>query len=92
MMFCGARPEPFKYINFPSVEEVGLKVGASADGEFVELSASRPVKGIILDVEGEDVQWADQAIDLVPDDPQIIGAKGLCGRKIKVRYLGDGTA
>ncbi|KAL4267421.1 Beta-mannosidase glycosyl hydrolase [Pleurotus pulmonarius] len=85
-------PEPFKYINFPSVEEVGLKVGASADGEFVELSASRPVKGIILDVEGEDVQWADQAIDLVPDDPQIIGAKGLCSRKIKVRYLGDGTA
>lgn len=85
-------PEPFKYINFPSVEEVGLKVVASAKGEFVELSASRPVKGIILDVEGEDVQWADQAIDLVPDDPQIIGAKGLCGRNIKVRYLGDGTA
>ncbi|KAJ8475140.1 hypothetical protein ONZ45_g15707 [Pleurotus djamor] len=85
-------PEPFKYINFPSIEEVGFKATASSGGEVVELSSSRPVKGIILDVEGEDVQWGDQAIDLVPDDPQTITAKGLHGRKIKVRYLGDGTA
>jgi len=47
------------------------------DGESVALSAKRPVKGIVLEVEGEEVKWSDQAIDLVPGDPQIVKAVGL---------------
>ncbi|KAG6900940.1 hypothetical protein C0993_004377 [Termitomyces sp. T159_Od127] len=85
-------PEPFKFIKFPTREELGLKITVSADGESVLLSTNKPVKGIVLDVEGHDVKWSDQAIDLIPDDPQIIKATGLNGREIKVRYLGDGTA
>jgi len=85
-------PEPFKYIHFPSVEETGLKITPVEGG--VQLECKRPIKGIVLDVvgDGEEVQWSDQAIDLVPDDPQTVLASGLNGREVKARYLGDGTA
>ncbi|KAG6817452.1 hypothetical protein H0H87_008620 [Tephrocybe sp. NHM501043] len=85
-------PEPFKFIKFPAVEELGLKVTAGTDGASVVLSTNKPIKGIVLDVEGDDVKWSDQAIDLVPDDPQTVKAVGLNGREVKLRYLGDGTA
>lgn len=62
------------------------------DGETVTLETRKPIKGVVLDVDGEDVKWSDQAIDLVPGDPQVIKAVGLKGREIKVRFLGDGTA
>lgn len=86
------RPEPFKFINFPIPEDLGLKVEVSPDGESVTLSTQMPIKGLILDVDGDDVKWDDQAIDLVPDDPQIVRAIGLGGRKVTFRFLGDGTA
>jgi len=85
-------PEPFKYIHFPDVKDVGLKITPIDDGESVALSAERPVKGIVLEVEGEEVKWSDQAIDLVPGDPQTVKAVGLRGRVVKARFLGDGTA
>ncbi|CAL1701079.1 unnamed protein product [Somion occarium] len=86
-------PEPFKYITFPDVKELGLKAQIGSNGESVQLSTAKPIKGIILDVEGEeDVVWGDQAIDLVPGDPQVITTVGLKGREVKVRFLGDGTA
>lgn len=69
-----------------------MTVETGNDGDSVVLSAQKPIKGIVLDVEGEDVKWSDQAIDLVPGDPQIVKAVGLKGRDIKVRFLGDGTA
>lgn len=72
--------------------ELGLKTTVGEDGETFTLEASKPIKGIVLDVDGEDVKWSDQAIDLVPGDPQTIRAVGLNGRKIKMRFLGDGTA
>lgn len=87
-----SRPEPFKYITFPPLGELGLKVTTGSDGESIILSTQKPIKGIILEVDGEEVQWSDQAIDLVPDDPQTIQAVGLQGRSVKVRFLGDGIA
>lgn len=71
---------------------MGLKVTVSPDGESVTLETKKPIKGIVLDCVGDDVKWSDQAIDLVPDDPQTIQAVGLNGRKVLVRYLGDGSA
>ncbi|PAV20886.1 glycoside hydrolase family 2 [Pyrrhoderma noxium] len=85
-------PEPFKYIHFPPVETSGLNIETKEDGETLILSCKKPIKGIILDVEGEDVKWGDQAIDLVPGDEQVVKASGLKGRSVKARYLGDGTA
>ena len=86
------RPEPFKYLHFPDVKDLGLTITPVEDGESVKLSTQRPIKGIVLEVEGEEVKWGDQAIDLVPGDPQIIKATGLGGRSVKARFLGDGTA
>ncbi|KAG8704957.1 hypothetical protein FRC11_009435, partial [Ceratobasidium sp. 423] len=89
-------PEPFKFIHFPAPEQVGLKIstskGEAPDETLVTLSASIPIKGIILDAEGEDAKWSDQAIDLVPGDDQAVVVKGLKGREVKARYLGDGSA
>lgn len=72
--------------------EAGLEISFCKDSETVTLQALKPIKGIVLDVEGEDVKWSDQAIDLVPKDPQTIRAVGVNGREIKIRFLGDGTA
>jgi len=85
-------PEPFKYVKFPDVKDVALKVDVGSDGKTLTLSVKKPIKGLILDVDGEDVKWGDQAIDLVPGDPQIIQAIGLGGRAVKARFLGDGSA
>jgi beta-mannosidase len=89
---CFHRPEPFKFINFPKPEDLGFEVTVDADGETVHLSTNRPIKGIVLDADGDDVRWSDQAIDLVPDDPQTVKAIKLYGRTVKARYLGDGSA
>ena len=86
------RPEPFKFIKFPAIKDLGLVVQIGDDGESVHLSTKTPIKGIVLDVEGVDVKWSDQAIDLVPGDPQVVRAAGLDGRDVKIRFLGDGTA
>ncbi|KAJ1311549.1 hypothetical protein OPQ81_010033 [Rhizoctonia solani] len=89
-------PEPFKFIHFPTPQQVGLKIstskGEAPDETLVTLSAHIPIKGIILDVEGDDAKWSDQAIDLVPGDDQVVVVKGLKGREVKARYLGDGSA
>ncbi|KAF9821274.1 hypothetical protein IEO21_00882 [Rhodonia placenta] len=85
-------PEPFKYISFPEIKDLGLSITVGSDGESVELSTKKPIKGIVLDVEGDTAKWSDQAIDLVPGDPQVVRAVGLKGRKVKARFLGDGTA
>lgn len=85
------RPEPFKFIDFPPPEDVGLRVEIDKDGESVTLTCRKPIKGIILDAEENYVQWSDQAIDLVPGDPQTVRGVGLGGRQVKTRFLGDGT-
>lgn len=74
------------------MQDLGLKAVVGDDGETVVLSTNKPIKGIVLDVDGEEVKWSDQAIDLVPGDSQTIRAVGLKGRDVKLRFLGDGTA
>ncbi len=67
--------------------------GGGGKDARITLSAKKPIKGLILDVEGaEDASWSDQAIDLVPDDPQVVSVQGLNGRKVTARFLGDGSA
>jgi len=83
-------PEPYKFIDFP--KDSGFKVQVASDGESVTLSSKVPVKGVILDAEGEDVKWSDQAIDLIPGDEQVVQAIGLKGRIVQARHIGDETA
>ncbi|PCH41492.1 glycoside hydrolase family 2 protein [Wolfiporia cocos MD-104 SS10] len=84
-------PEPFKFISFPDIKDLGLSITVQSDGESVVLSTKKPIKGIVLDVDRDDARWSDQAIDLVPDDPQVVKVVGLNGGKVKARFLGDGT-
>lgn len=75
------------------MKDLGLEISVESDGESLVLSTKKPIKGIVLDVEGGDeVKWGDQAVDLVPGDPQVVSAVGLKGREVKARFLGDGTA
>ena len=83
-------PEPWKYLTFPDP-----KLTITVKGDKVTLKCEKPIKGVILDLEdrsGEEVKWSDQAIDMFPGDEQVLEAKGLNGRAIKVRYIGDGSA
>ncbi len=73
------------------MESLGLEVNAGRDGESVTLSCKKPIKAIVLDVEGGDVEFSDQAIDLIPGDPQTIQAFNLNGRRVKLRYLRNET-
>jgi hypothetical protein len=43
-------------------------------------------------VEGEDAKWSDQVLDVVPGDDQVVRVWNLNGRRVKARYLGDGSA
>jgi len=85
----------------PSNTDRGLKLHYNLSRSPVEgrdvteicLNSLLPIKGIVLDADGDDdVKWSDQAIDLIPGDDRIIIAWGLDGRVVKARYLGDGAA
>lgn len=68
----------------------GNGVGGGCDA--IRVGVERPIKGLVLDVEGEDAKWSDQALDVVPGDDQVVRVWNLGGRKVKARYLGDGSA
>ena len=80
-------PEPWKYLLYP---DPGLKLDVK--GDEVTLSCGKPIKGVVLDVQGEECRWSDNGIDLFPGDTQTVTAKGLDGRKVQARYIGDGSA
>jgi len=75
---------------------LGFKItpskGTTEGVTSITLSTLIPIKGIVLDVDGiQDVVWNNQYIDLMPGDDQVVEAKGLSGRDIKVNCLGDGS-
>ncbi|KAJ7165676.1 glycoside hydrolase [Mycena crocata] len=84
-------PQPFRFIEPALLRSPGLKVGVDAETGNVTVSAERPVKGLVLGAlgDGEDVRWSDNALDIMPGDPQTVVAKGLGGRKVGVAFLGS---
>ncbi|CED84166.1 glycoside hydrolase family 2 protein [Phaffia rhodozyma] len=84
-------PVPYKYIVYPdSYNPVQIKSHESS----ISVSTSLPVKGVVFDVDSEkegeaEVSWGDQALDLLPGDEITVEAKGLNGRKVNVRFIGD---
>ncbi|EJT97015.1 glycoside hydrolase [Dacryopinax primogenitus] len=82
-------PQPFKLIDFPDPI-----LSVRVDGDEVKVDVRHPVKGLWLDVAGETdtVQWSDNAIDVVPGDPQTLKATGLNGRALVAQYLGKEKA
>jgi beta-mannosidase len=64
----------------------------SPSSTSLSISVDRPIKGLVLDVDGPWAKFSDQAIDMFPGDTQVVGVVGLEDRQVKTRYLGDGTA
>ncbi|KAG8767471.1 hypothetical protein FRC12_006222 [Ceratobasidium sp. 428] len=79
-------PQPFRSYDPPNP-----KIDVSVEGERVTVSAERPAKCVVLDVEGDkdEVKWSDNALDIIPGEPQTVVASGLGGRKVKARWLGS---
>ncbi|RDB15256.1 Beta-mannosidase B [Hypsizygus marmoreus] len=86
-------PQPFRYLEVPD-PGVKVQVGVGGDAEMVQVQVERSVKCLFLsaDGEGEEVVWSDNALDVVPDDPRVIVARGLGGRRIKAAWLGKEKA
>lgn len=74
-------PEPLKYLALP---DPGLSIRVLGD-ERVELRVERPAKGVLLDA-GDGVAWDDNYLDLLPDEPRVVVARGLGGREVRARY------
>ncbi|KDR77609.1 hypothetical protein GALMADRAFT_65886 [Galerina marginata CBS 339.88] len=88
-------PEPYRFLQPPN-PDLTIKVDAQkSDGEtLIKVHVTRPAKCLVLSTEepGLKVNWSDNALDLVPGDEQVVVAKGLNGRKIKVAYFGRENA
>jgi beta-mannosidase len=77
-------PQPLKYIPF---EQDGVEI--KGDGETLTISSTVPVKGLELFVEGSDVTFSDNCLDLVPGDAQVITVKALGKNKVQWKHLGS---
>ena len=68
-------PEPLKYLHLRKPRN--LRLAIMGEGEVVEVEAAVPVKGVALEVQGKEVVWEDNGIDLVPGQPVSIRVRGL---------------
>jgi beta-mannosidase len=73
-------PQPLKHIAFPNR---GLKI--ERHGEELLITASKPVKGLVL--LNDDVQWSDNCLDITPFEDQRVLARGISG-EVKFTYYG----
>lgn len=76
-------PQPFRHYNIPKPE-----IKLIVKGDEVRVSAPVPVKGLVININDDDVKFEDNVIDLVPGDEQVIVAKGLNGRDVSCMHLG----
>ena len=75
-------PEPFKYLILPDPE---IKV-ERLDANTLRIQATRPAKGVWLSA-GDNVQWSDNMLDLIPGDAQTIKVNGLGETEVQVQWL-----
>jgi beta-mannosidase len=75
-------PEPFKYLTLP---DPGIKI-EHLDADLLRIHATRPAKGVWLSA-GDEVQWSDNMLDLLPGDAQTIKALQLGETEVQARWL-----
>jgi beta-mannosidase len=75
-------PQPLKHLDLPR-PAIDIRV----EDDLLHLTTDLPVKGLVLEVEDDDVEFDDNCIDLVPGDDQVILAKGLKARHITMMHL-----
>lgn len=100
-------PQPYRLLDVPSSDPenppLDISVRYRDGGAIVRLAATRrPLKCVVLslepvgDSEGDgteaDVEWSDNGLDLVPDDPREIQIRAtalkLGGMKLQARFFG----
>ncbi|KAF9523149.1 glycoside hydrolase family 2 protein [Crepidotus variabilis] len=90
-------PEPYRFLSPPDPKlTISVVDSGTADEKMVTLDVQRPAKCVFLSAE-EDldqsgfscIKWTDNAVDLVPGDPQQLSVEGLNNRKIKYNYFGQ---
>lgn len=79
---ASAWPEPFKYL--PAYDPQ-ISVTHLAD-DWLEISSQRPAKGVWLQTAAE-INWSDNLLDLLPNQPQRIQACGLGQQSIDIKWL-----
>jgi len=85
-------PQPYRFINPP---DPGIKVEYAKTGGEVSVSSKRPAKCAVLTVVGEgggfgEVRWGDNALDLMPEDPQTIKVIGdVGGKEVNMVWFGN---
>jgi beta-mannosidase len=67
-------PEPLKHLSLSSIAPI---YEISSDKTSIQLSCSRPVKGLLLDFADDTVSLEDNGIDLVPGEITKLAVKGL---------------
>lgn len=79
-------PQPFRSYDLPDP-----KLKLNVDGESVQVSVERPAKGVVLTVggDGAEVRFSDNALDVMPGEPQTVMVRGLNGRKVAAQWLGS---
>jgi beta-mannosidase len=75
-------PQPLKYLDLSD-----RHVAVSVNAEKIILRTEKPIKSVVLDVEGDDsnLEWSDNGFDIMPGEIVKVTAKGLGGRKVVVR-------
>ncbi|KAJ6473141.1 glycoside hydrolase [Mycena sanguinolenta] len=83
-------PQPLRFVEPALLRDPKLTVVEDDTTGNVTVSAERPVKGLWLSAlgDGPDVKWSDNALDVMPGDPQVVVAQGLDGREVGVAFLG----
>lgn len=71
-----------KYLELPRPD-----VKVQVEGDNIVISAPLPVKGFVVDIDDDEVEFSDNCIDLVPGEEQVIYAKGLNGRIPQTMHL-----
>ncbi|GBE85088.1 Beta-mannosidase B [Sparassis crispa] len=84
-------PQPYRHTDY---SDPGLQI--AIDGEKIVITVDKPVKALVLssddDGKREEVKWSDNALDILPGQPQTVLATGLNGRALKVAYMGKERA
>ena len=82
---CTNWPQPYRYLDMPKPL---LQIRVENDKICVR-TMDVPVKGLWFYVdEVDEVKFDDNCVDLVPQDDQVITAKGLGGKSLHFRYYG----
>ncbi|PMD48156.1 glycoside hydrolase family 2 protein [Hyaloscypha variabilis F] len=76
-------PQPLRHLDLPKPS-----VNVRVEGDHIHVSSLLPAKGVVFDVEDDEVIFDDNCTDVIPGDDQVVLARGLKGRSVTLMHLG----